>query len=252
MVRKDDIDSDEEESNTHIYIRIDNLTAEVNKLKLENKDLSDKNEELIKQTYGLEIDLKDVKKEHDYLLLQVEQNKDQNKRDFNSEEENNFTLKLKCNELKGKLDSKEDSYKKLQILKENLEAEYKKKILNLQAELELFKEKSIKFDILNDKYEKQLQGEDYKKMKQQLSNYEKTIKEQDTQLSKLKNDNEKSKLFNKIEELNYMLMNEKENNIKLSKENDYYKDKIIHLEKDNKFKDLELEDYKANVIQQQF
>jgi len=247
IVRKVDVDSEDEESNTHLYIRIDNLSAEVNKLKQENEDLNYKNTDMVKENYSLEIALKDLKKEYDYYLLQAEQNKDLTKNQLNSDSETNFALKLKCNELKGKLDSKEDSMKKLLIEKENTENEYKKKVLGLQADLELYKEKSIKFDILNDKYERQLQGEDNKKMKQQLAILEKTIKDQETIINKIKNDNEKSKLFSKIEELNYVLMNEKESNAKLVRENELYKDRIVHLEKDNLFKDLELEDYKNNV-----
>ena len=240
---KNESDSEQEENNnTHLYLRLENLTDEVTKLKAEKNDMDFKIQDLIKQNYTHELNYGELKKEYDYLLIQLEQ-KNSIKNTFTSDDENAFSLKVKCNELKGKLDSKEETLKKLLNQKENSDNEFKKKISSLENELELYKGKSIKFDILNEKYEKQLQNEDNKKMKQLLVQYEKTINEQEAQL-KGKNGSEMSKLFSKIEECNFLLSNEKENNLKLTKENEHYKGLIIHLEKEVKLKEILLEEFK--------
>ncbi len=225
--------SDSEEDNVDngpLYLRIERLTLENDKLNEEVKNLKNKISDLTKDNYNYELTIKELETKYQDLLESRN-----SEHSYSNDYEENVNLSIQIFELKGKLEAKDKHLQSVKDSKERAIEEYSNKISMLQKENETLKDKSRKYDVLKEKYEKS-QNEDYQKIKQKLYQSEKIIKDQEEKLKKLKNfDVDKSTLLNKIQELNYELSQDREKLLEYSKENNYYKETVVNLESDLKF-----------------
>jgi len=225
--------SDSEEENIDrgsLYLRIERLSIENDRLNEEVKNLKNKLSDMTKDNYNYELTIKELETKYQDL---VESRNAENS--YSNEYEENVNLSIQIFELKGKIEAKDKHIKNLKDSKEKAIEELNNKISSMQKENEILKEKSRKYDVLKEKYEKS-QNEDYQKIKQKLYQSEKIIKDQEDKIKKLKNfDVDKSTLLNKIQELNFELSQDREKLIECSKENNYYKETILNLETDLRF-----------------
>jgi chromosome segregation ATPase len=243
MSGQEDISEDEDNHNT-LYIKIDNLELENSKLHEEIKILSNKIGDLTKSNFTFEIMIKESESKYQDLINSLG-----DKNDFSSKEyEDSVALSIQISELKGKLEAKEKNLAKFKEEKDKLLEEYKLKIFSVQKENESLREKSVKYDVLKEKMEK-FSIDEVNNLKAKNIQSERTIKDQEEKLKKLKNyDTDRAKLLQKIEELNSEISQETEKSTELKKENNYYKEMIIQFESEVKFYKKKLDSIQVEVI----
>lgn len=239
---EENINSDEEE-NTGLYIKIENLELENVKLHEEIKNLNNKVTDLTKTSYSFELALKESEGKYQELINSLEQNKNEVN---NNNYEDTVNLSIQLSELKGKLEAKEKHLQKIKEDKEKIVEDLKSKYDILAKESEHLKEKSIKYDVLKEKMEK-FSMEEMNALKTKLINSERMINDQEEKIRKLKNfDTDKTKLLEKIKDLNFELSQEKDKNSDILKENNYFKDLIIQNENEIKFLKKRVESLKTS------
>lgn len=224
-------DESEEDEQTAFFLRIESLEIENYKLQDELKNANEKIADLTKENYTNELNMKEMEGKYQELLNSFENRNSDSFQKNDLEEHVNLSIQL--SELKGKLEAREKNIQKLKEEKEKIIDDYKNKLLNLQKETEILREKSIKYDVLK---EKMHSLDEINNLKSKIMQNERIIKDQDEKIKKLKNyDVDKSILLKKIEELNFELSQEREKMSDIIKENSYYKDLIIQSENDIKF-----------------
>jgi hypothetical protein len=223
-------DSYEEDEYAALYLKIEKLESENLKLLKKIDDNNLKINELHKTNYEYELNNKELEAKYHELINTFESKNNHMSHKENIEE--SLQLSIQLSELKGKLDAKEKNLIKIKEEKEKIYEESKTKIHNLQNENEILREKGIKYEILKEKIDK-IPMEDVNLLKSKLVNCERRILELEGVNKKLKNyDVDKKNILKKIEELNFELIQEKEKNSDLLKENNYYKDSICQTEQD--------------------
>lgn len=234
-------DSYEDEDNAALYFKIENLENENLKLHDQIEELNRKITEFSKANYNYELNNKELEAKYQELINTFDS---QRNNQYNNNRENieeNLQMSIQLSELRGKLEAKEKNLAKIREEKDKLVDEYKIKLMNLQAENENLREKGVKYEILKEKMDK-FPIEDVGLLKSKLVNSERRVTELEEINKKLKNyDVDKAKILKKIEELNFELIQEKEKNSDLLKENNYYKDLVLQNENDIKFLKKELE-----------
>lgn len=233
----------EEDEQTALYLRIESLELENAKLHDEVSNLNMKVADLTKENYTFELTVKEVEGKYQELLNTLEhRNSDMFKQ---SDMENTVSLSIQLSELRGKLEAKEKNIQKLREEKEKLIDDYKMRLLELQKENEILREKSIKYDVLK---EKMHSLDDVNNLKAKLIQSERIIKDQEEKIKKLKNfDQDKNILLKKIEELHFELSQEKEKINDYIKENNYYKDLIVQHEQEIKFFKKQIENKSSDT-----
>ena len=201
--------------------KIINKINEVNELKI----LVDKKEKIIKES------------EEKYNILYESINLDKIKQfnttlNINSDDALNLSIQL--SELKGILEGKEKNFNKYKEEKETLFDKLKFNLETLKNENENLKEINIKYDNLQDRFNKKLIEDSNKNnLKEKLLIYEKKIVDLEDQNKTLKNfDVETVKVVRKIDEISLLLTKEKNENLNLKKELEQYRN-IIANSKDN-------------------
>lgn len=228
-------DSYEEEDNAALYFKIENLENENLKLHDQIEDLNRKITELNKANYNYELNTKELEAKYQELIHTFDSQRNNQYTNNRENIEENLQMSIQLSELRGKLEAKEKNLAKTREEKEKLVDEYKIKVMNLQAENETLREKGVKYEILKEKMDK-FPMEDVGLLKTKLVNSERRVTELEEINKKLKNyDVDKAKILKKIEELNYELIQEKEKNSDLFKENNYYKELVLQNENEIKF-----------------
>ena len=201
--------------------KIINKINEVNELKI----LVDKKEKIIKES------------EEKYNILYESINLDKIKQfnttlNINSDDALNLSIQL--SELKGILEGKEKNFNKYKEEKETLFNKLKFDLETLKNENENLKEINIKYDNLQERFNKKLIEDSNKNnLKEKLLIYEKKIVDLEDQNKTLKNfDVETVKVVRKIDEISLLLTKEKNENLNLKKELEQYRN-IIANSKDN-------------------
>jgi exonuclease SbcC len=233
----------EEDEQTALYLRIESLELENAKLHDEVSNLNLKVADLTRENYTYELTVKEVEGKYQELLNTLEhRNSDMFKQ---SDLEDTVSLSIQLSELRGKLEAKEKNIQKLREEKEKLIDDYKMRLLELQKENEILREKSIKYDVLK---EKMHSLDDVNNLKAKLIQSERVIKDQEEKIKKLKNfDQDKNILLKKIEELHFELSQEKEKINDYIKENNYYKDLIVQHEQEIKFLKKQIENKSSDT-----
>ena len=223
--------SEMDEEKELLLIKIDNLTSNNNLIREENKGLSLKNEELTKLSFTQELTIKELESKYNELMASME--KHYNHYNENMREDESVLISMQLSEVRGKLEAKEKSFQKFREEFDRIVHENNNRIQALQQDNELLKDKSLKYDILREKYERS-KNEDNSSLKHTCMKYEKTIKDLEDKLKFFKNfSDEKNKLLTKIEELHIIIEENTEAMSKLIKENNFYKGKLVTLESDN-------------------
>ena len=232
-------ESYEEDEYAALYLKIENLENENLKIHQQIEEQNKKITELNRMNYNYELSIKEQEGKYQDLINTIDMRNNQYNNKENMEE--SLQLSIQLSEYRGKLEAKEKNLAKLREEKEKLIDEYKTKIMNLQNENEQLREKGVKYEILKEKMDK-FSLEDVSMLKSKLLNSERRIIDLEELNKKLKNyDVDKTKILKKIEELNYQLIQEKEKNSDLFKENNYYKDIVVQNESDIKYFKKELE-----------
>ena len=216
--------------NAMLWIRAENAEKECDKLNEEIVNLNNKIAELTKSNYTNELTLKETEAKYQELILVLEK-RDNDQRDSqeNYVEQMNYSIQL--SELRGKLEAKEKSFNQYREEKEKAIEEYKHKIFNLTKENGTLKESCVKYEVLKQQMKK-FSMEDMYLVKQKLIQSERSNKEKDEEIKKLRSYDDKNILLKKIEDLNVELTLLNEKNIELQKENESYRYQIISIEKE--------------------
>lgn len=243
-------DSFEEDEYAALYLKIENLENESLKLHDTIDDQSKKISELNKLNYNYELTVKELEAKYQDLINTIDPKSSQynnNKENYKENLEESLQMSIQLSELRGKLDAKEKNLAQIREEKEKLKNKYKKQVLDLQTENEQLREKGVKYEILKEKMDK-FPLEDVSLLKSKLVNSERRVNELEELNKKLKNyDVDKAKILKKIEELNYELIQEKEKNSDLLKENNYYKDLVVQNDNDIRFYKKEIETLKKKT-----
>lgn len=230
-------EEDKTNENAMLWIRAENAERECDRLNEEISKLTNKNTELTQRNYTYELTLKENEAKYQELIQTLEK-RDESRDDQHTQIES-MKINIQLSELKGKLEAKEKSFKQYREEKERMIDEYKQKIFNLTKENGELKEKSVKFDVLKEQMKKFSMEEMYS-VKQKLMQSERSNKEKDEVIKKLKSYDDKQLLLNKIKDLNtdLALLQEQINDMK--KENESYRYKIVQ-------KNNEIEELKAKI-----
>lgn len=232
-INKDD-DSNKEDNealaneNAMLWIRAENAEKECDKLNEEISNLTNKVAELTKSNYTYELSLKEAEAKYQELILVMEK-RDTDQHDITNDYVESINYSIQLSELKGKLEAKEKSFCQYRDEKEQLIEELKAKIFNLTKENGTLKESCVKYEVLKQQMKK-FSMEDMYLVKQKLIQSEKSCKEKDEEIKKLKSYDDKNLLLKKIEDLNVELGLVNEKNIEIKKENESYRKQILRIE----------------------
>ena len=219
-------DEDKENENTMLWFRVENAEKECLKLTEEIQEMQNKITDLTRQNYTYELNLKESEAKYNELIATVEKRESENMQNNQNEYEFNINLSIQLSELKGKLEAKEKSFNELKNRTEQKIEDLNNLIITLRKENGILKENSVKYEVLK-KQMKKISMEDMYAIKQRLLQCERSNKEKDDEIKRLKNLDDRTILLKKIEELNsnIVLLEEKNNQIK--NENNSYRMKII-------------------------
>ena len=219
-------DEDKENENTMLWFRVENAEKECLKLTDEIQEMQNKITDLTRQNYTYELNLKESEAKYNELIATVEKRESENIQNNQNEYEFNINLSIQLSELKGKLEAKEKSFNELKNRTEQKIEDLNNLIITLRKENGILKENSVKYEVLK-KQMKKISMEDMYAIKQRLLQCERSNKEKDDEIKRLKNLDDRTILLKKIEELNsnIVLLEEKNNQIK--NENNSYRMKII-------------------------
>ena len=222
-------DEDKENENTMLWFRVENAEKECLKLTEEIQEMQNKITDLTRQNYTYELNLKESEAKYNELIATVERKESENIQNNQNEYEYNINLSIQLSELKGKLEAKEKSFNELKNRTEIKIEDLNNQIVALRKENGILKENSVKYEVLK-KQMKKISMEDMYAIKQRLLQSERSNKEKEEEIKRLKSMDDRSILLKKIEELNskIVLLEEKNNEIKI--ENNTYRMKIVQNE----------------------
>ena len=222
-------DEDKENENTMLWFRVENAEKECLKLTEEIQEMQNKITDLTRQNYTYELNLKESEAKYNELIATVERKESENIQNNQNEYEFNINLSIQLSELKGKLEAKEKSFNELKNRTEQKIEDLNNQISTLRKENGTLKENSVKYEVLK-KQMKKISMEDMYAIKQRLLQSERSNKEKEEEIKRLKSMDDRSILLKKIEELNsnIVLLEEKYNTIKI--ENNSYRMKIVQSE----------------------
>ena len=185
--------------------------------------------DLTRQNYTYELNLKESEAKYNELIATVERKESENIQNNQNEYEFNINLSIQLSELKGKLEAKEKSFNELKNRTEQKIEDLNNQITALRKENGTLKENSVKYEVLK-KQMKKISMEDMYAIKQRLLQSERSNKEKEEEIKRLKSMDDRSILLKKIEELNsnIVLLEEKLNAMKI--ENNTYRMKIVQSE----------------------
>lgn len=197
--------------------------ARINHLEKENQTLSsdilllrERNIELIRENQLLDDLYKDTELRYQEALSSLDSLEKYRNKEFSNNQDNHMdstSYLIQISELNGKLKQNENTIKKIKEEKEHLIGETKENLYVMSKELNRLKEIEQKYLHFNSKLEKEnLNINDIVKIKHKNSTYETTIKKLEDKIKSLLkiDESDKGKLFKKIEELNFMLSQEKQ------------------------------------------
>ena len=222
-------DEDKENENTMLWFRVENAEKECLKLTEEIQEMQNKITDLTRQNYTYELNLKESEAKYNELIATVERKESENIQNNQNEYEFNINLSIQLSELKGKLEAKEKSFNELKNRTEQKIEDLNNQITALRKENGTLKENSVKYEVLK-KQMKKISMEDMYAIKQRLLQSERSNKEKEEEIKRLKSMDDRSILLKKIEELNsnIVLLEEKLNAMKI--ENNTYRMKIVQSE----------------------
>ena len=222
-------DEDKENENTMLWFRVENAEKECLKLTEEIQEMQNKITDLTRQNYTYELNLKESEAKYNELIATVERKESENIQNNQNEYEFNINLSIQLSELKGKLEAKEKSFNELKNRTEQKIEDLNNQITALRKENGTLKENSVKYEVLK-KQMKKISMEDMYAIKQRLLQSERSNKEKEEEIKRLKSMDDRSILLKKIEELNsnIVLLEEKLNAMKI--ENNTYRMKIVQNE----------------------
>ena len=135
-------------------------------------------------------------------------------------------LSIKISELKGKLEAKTKSFYEYQEEKEKVIDELNNKINIMRKENLSLKETKVKYDVLQNELNK-FSIQDMSTIKERLLQCERTIKDKDEQINRLRNSDNQNTLLKSIEDLNKEKALLEEQLTELQDENDTIKQQIL-------------------------
>lgn len=205
---------------TMLRLRADNAERDSDRLRGEMDILLNKNTELTKEVLSYELMLKESEAKYQELIQSIE------KRDYDQSSNKDYIemmdASIKLSELKGKVEAKEKSLIQLREENERIKDEHKVQMLNMSKELNALKEIKVKYEMLQ-MQTKKFPIEEMYLIKQKLLSSERALKEKEEEVNKLKSNDDRMLLLNKIEELNLNLTLTKDQNSSLQFNIDKYK-----------------------------
>ena len=205
---------------TMLRLRADNAERDSDRLRGEMDILLNKNTELTKEVLSYELMLKESEAKYQELIQSIE------KRDYDQSSNKDYIemmdASIKLSELKGKVEAKEKSLIQLREENERIKDEHKVQMLNMNKELNALKEIKVKYEMLQ-MQTKKFPIEEMYLIKQKLLSSERALKEKEEEVNKLKSNDDRMLLLNKIEELNLNLTLTKDQNSSLQFNIDKYK-----------------------------
>ncbi len=231
----DEEEEDKINENAMLWIRAENAEKENERMSQEMNELHEKITELTKSNYTLELNLKETESKYQELVSNLKKEET----DMNKKKGNDVNLNIKISELKGKLEAKTKSFFEYQEEKEKLVDELNNKINALRKENLALKEIKVKYDVLQNELKK-LSFEDMTTIKQRLNQCERTIKEQEEEINRLKSNENQDILLKKIEDLNKQKSLIEDELNTLQEENENIKTQIM-------MKDCEITQLKENL-----
>lgn len=234
---REEEEEDKANENAMLWIRAENAEKENERMSQEMNELHDKITDLTKANYTLEINLKETESKYQELVssLKKEEGESAKKRG------NDVNLSIKVSELKGKLEAKTKSFYEYQEEKEKLIDELNTKINMMRKENLSLKEIKVKHDVLQNELKK-FSLEDMSAIKQRLFQCERTIKEKDDEINRLKSVDNQNILLKNIEDLNKEKALLEEQLTELQEENETIKQQLL-------IKDCEITQLKENIGQ---
>ena len=205
---------------TMLRLRADNAERDSDRLRGEMDILLNKNTELTKEVLSYELMLKESEAKYQELIQSIE------KRDYDQSSNKDYIemmdASIKLSELKGKVEAKEKSLIQLREENERIKDEHKVQVLNMNKEINALKEIKVKYEMLQ-MQTKKFPIEEMYLIKQKLLSSERTLKEKEEEVNKLKSNDDRMLLLKKIEELNLNLTLTKDQNNSLQYHVDKYK-----------------------------
>ena len=213
---------DKANENAMLWIRAENAEKENERMSEEINELHDKITDLTKENYTMELNLKETESKYQELVSSLKKDEGENTKSKGSD----VNLSIKISELKGKLEAKTKSFYEYQEEKEKLIDELNTKINIMRKENLSLKEVKVKYDVLQNELNK-FSLEDMSSIKERLLQCERTIKDKDEEINRLRRTDNQNTLLKNIEDLNKekALMEEQLNT--LQEENDTIKQQLL-------------------------
>ena len=208
--------------NAMLWIRAENAEKENERMSEEINELHDKITDLTKENYTMELNLKETESKYQELVSGLKKEEGENMKNKGSD----VNLSIKISELKGKLEAKTKSFYEYQEEKEKVIDELNNKINIMRKENLSLKETKVKYDVLQNELNK-FSIQDMSTIKERLLQCERTIKDKDEQINRLRNSDNQNTLLKSIEDLNKEKALLEEQLTELQDENDTIKQQIL-------------------------
>ncbi len=208
--------------NAMLWIRAENAEKENERMSEEINELQDKITDLTKDNYTMELNLKETESKYQELVSSLKKEEGENLKNKGSD----VNLSIKISELKGKLEAKTKSFYEYQEEKEKLIDELNTKLNIMRKESLSLKEVKVKYDVLQNELNK-FSLEDMSTIKERLLQCERTIKDKDEEINRLRSSDNQNTLLKSIEDLHKekALMEEQLN--ELQDENETIKQQLL-------------------------
>ena len=210
-----------EKENSQLMQEIEELKSAKMEYFHRNMDLEDKNKHLEQQV-----------EEKTYMINVLEQRETS----ISSTQNDTMKLNIELAELRGKLKVTSEQLTKEREKKEIEMGELREKINSQRREIQNLQEKSLKYDNLMEKMERErFNFNEFHSLKFKLSKTEGMLKDAEDKLREIKNtDSSKDKLLIQIEELNVKLYKEKQKNDEIAQDKKSNIDLMFQLKQENK------------------
>ena len=208
--------------NAMLWIRAENAEKENERMNEEINELHDKITDLTKDNYTMELSLKETESKYQELVSSLKKDEGENLKNKSKD----VNLSIKISELKGKLEAKTKSFYEYQEEKEKLIDELNTKLNIMRKENLSLKEIKVKYDVLQNELNK-FSLEDMSTIKERLLQCERTIKDKDEEINRLRSSDNQNTLLKSIEDLHKekALMEEQLN--ELQDENESIKQQLL-------------------------
>ena len=208
--------------NAMLWIRAENAEKENERINEEINELHDKITDLTKDNYTMELSLKETESKYQELVSSLKKDEGVNLKN----KVNDVNLSIKISELKGKLEAKTKSFYEYQEEKEKLIDELNTKLNIMRKENLSLKEVKVKYDVLQNELNK-FSLEDMSTIKERLLQCERTIKDKDEEINRLRSSDSQNTLLKSMEDLykEKALMEEQLN--ELQDENETIKQQLL-------------------------